>query len=194
MNFKHLQQYSFLFLLAVVSVLFLWVIHSYIMPVFWAVVLAIVFFPLQRRLNKIIKLPSANSFITILFILIVIFVPLVFVGSLVFKESVTLYQQISTTAADGTVTVDLFEKFGESLSFLEGYGVSEAEAKEKVAFVRVGTLNNPNLCPPDIHIFTSSKQSWVELNESVPIVEEYYRRSAIWSEQSVKRYKRAIGV
>lgn len=66
-------------------------------------------------------------------------------------------------------------------------------AKEKVAFVRVGTLHNPNLCPPDIHIFTSSKQSWVELGDSVPIVEEYYRRSEIWSEESVKRFKRAIG-
>lgn len=30
-----------------------------------------------------------------------------------------------------------------------------------VRFVRVGTLDDPSLCPPDVHIFTSSKQPWV---------------------------------
>jgi hypothetical protein len=32
-----------------------------------------------------------------------------------------------------------------------------------IRFVRVGTMDNPDLCPPDIHIFTSSKQPWVTL-------------------------------
>jgi hypothetical protein len=64
-------------------------------------------------------------------------------------------------------------------------------AKEKVAFVRVGTLGNPNVCPPDIHIFTSSKQSWVELNPGTPKLEEYYRRSEYWPEQSLVRHKSA---
>jgi len=32
-----------------------------------------------------------------------------------------------------------------------------------VRFVRVGTMDNPDLYPPDIHIFTSSKQPWVML-------------------------------
>ena len=32
-----------------------------------------------------------------------------------------------------------------------------AAAKEAVSFLRVGTLNNPNVYSPDIHIFTVSK-------------------------------------
>jgi len=48
-------------------------------------------------------------------------------------------------------------------------------------------------CPPDIHIFTSSKQPWVRLPEDVPAVAEYYRRSAYWPPASVERYRRAIG-
>ena len=35
------------------------------------------------------------------------------------------------------------------------------QAGPAVRFVRVGTMDNPDLCPPDIHIFTSSKQPWV---------------------------------
>ena len=32
-----------------------------------------------------------------------------------------------------------------------------------LAFIRVGTLDNPDAVPPDVHIFTSSKQPWVRL-------------------------------
>lgn len=59
-------------------------------------------------------------------------------------------------------------------------------------FVRVGTLDNSDACPPDIHIFTSTKQKWVELGSSVPVMEEYYQRSKYWPEQSIARYKRVL--
>jgi hypothetical protein len=36
-----------------------------------------------------------------------------------------------------------------------------AGAGERAAFIRVGTLENPDACPPDVHIFTESKQPWV---------------------------------
>ncbi|HSG52229.1 MAG TPA: GFA family protein [Rheinheimera sp.] len=65
-------------------------------------------------------------------------------------------------------------------------------AKDNVCFVRVGTLNTPDNCPPDIHIFTSTKQKWLQLDDSVPLMTEYYQRSKYWPEQSVLRYKRAI--
>lgn len=65
-------------------------------------------------------------------------------------------------------------------------------AKEQVSFVRVGTLVNPNHCPPDIHIYTSSKLDWVKLDDRVPVMEEYYQRSKYWPEESVLRYKKAL--
>lgn len=65
-------------------------------------------------------------------------------------------------------------------------------AKEAVAFVRVGTLDEPGLCPPDIHIFTSSKQDWFELDDTTVKVAEYYRRSEHWPPDSISRYKKAM--
>ena len=56
-----------------------------------------------------------------------------------------------------------------------------------LSFVRVGTLDNPDVCPPDIHIFTSSKQSWVVLPSGTPAFEEYYRRSEVLSAECLKR-------
>jgi len=66
-------------------------------------------------------------------------------------------------------------------------------AKMAVCFLRVGTLENPDICPPDIHIFTSSRQIWVQLDNAVPVMAEYYQRSKYWPAESLARYKRATG-
>lgn len=58
-----------------------------------------------------------------------------------------------------------------------------------VKFVRVGTLDTPDELPPDIHIFTSSKQPWVMLPPGTPSVPEYYRREDCWPRASVVRFE-----
>jgi hypothetical protein len=54
-------------------------------------------------------------------------------------------------------------------------------------FVRVGTLDNPDLFPPDVHIFTASKQPWVTIPEGTPAFEEYYDREKLWPPESLAR-------
>jgi hypothetical protein len=54
-------------------------------------------------------------------------------------------------------------------------------------FVRVGTLDNPDLLPPDIHIFTASKQPWVVIPPGAKAVPEYYKREDVWSADSLER-------
>jgi hypothetical protein len=62
-----------------------------------------------------------------------------------------------------------------------------AGAGEAMRFVRVGTLDDPDALPPDIHIFTSSKQPWVVLPEGAPAVTEYYQALKYWSPDSLAR-------
>jgi hypothetical protein len=62
-----------------------------------------------------------------------------------------------------------------------------AGAGEAVSFVRVGTLDEPDRLPPDIHIFTESKQPWVVLGERVPGVPQYYRAADHWPGASLER-------
>jgi len=62
-----------------------------------------------------------------------------------------------------------------------------AGAGPRVSFVRVGTLDAPDHLPPDIHIFTRSKQSWVHLAADVPAVPEYYDREDYWPAISLAR-------
>ncbi len=62
-----------------------------------------------------------------------------------------------------------------------------AGAGPLVSFVRVGTLDNPDVLPPDIHIFTQSKQPWLVLPSGARAVEEYYEREAVWPAESLSR-------
>ncbi|MCJ9430350.1 GFA family protein [Kordiimonas marina] len=66
-------------------------------------------------------------------------------------------------------------------------------AGDKLAFVRVGTLDNPDQLPPDIHIFTASKQPWVVLPPDMPAVEEYYSARTYWPAESLERRKALAG-
>jgi hypothetical protein len=56
-----------------------------------------------------------------------------------------------------------------------------------IRFVRVGTLDMPDHLPPDIHIFTASKQPWFQLPAGVPSVLEYYDRESLWPAESLAR-------
>ena len=49
-----------------------------------------------------------------------------------------------------------------------------AGAGDAVRFVRVGTLDEPDRFPPDVHIFTASKQPWVVLPEGVKAYPIFY--------------------
>lgn len=56
-----------------------------------------------------------------------------------------------------------------------------------VRFVRVGTLDNPDLAPPNVHIFTASKQPWVVLPAGAPAFPEYYVSPTLWPAESRER-------
>jgi len=58
-----------------------------------------------------------------------------------------------------------------------------------VMFVRVGTLDEPDRLPPDLHIFASSKQPWVVIPPDHRSVPEYYDRGKYWPAESLERRK-----
>ncbi|WP_229666225.1 GFA family protein [Actibacterium pelagium] len=59
--------------------------------------------------------------------------------------------------------------------------------KDRIRFLRVGSLDDPNLMPPDVHIFTSTKQDWVILPPKDKSAKVFYDVDATWSPESLKR-------
>jgi hypothetical protein len=62
-----------------------------------------------------------------------------------------------------------------------------AGAGPAISFVRVGTLDEPDHLPPDIHIFTDSKQPWVLLPPDTPAQPQNYDRKSYWPPESLAR-------
>lgn len=56
-------------------------------------------------------------------------------------------------------------------------------------FVRVGTLDEPDHLPPDLHVFTESKQPWVVLPPGAVAFPAYYDRKVHWSAGSLARWQ-----
>jgi len=62
-----------------------------------------------------------------------------------------------------------------------------------ICFVRVGTLDEPDCLPPDIHVYTGSKQPWVVIPRGVSAFEEFYDRDALWPDSSLERLRKVSG-
>jgi hypothetical protein len=61
-------------------------------------------------------------------------------------------------------------------------------------FIRAGTLDDRSEVAPDVHIYTSSRQSWFELPEGTPAFDEFYDPADVWSEATMTRWKEAKGL
>jgi hypothetical protein len=68
-----------------------------------------------------------------------------------------------------------------------------AGAGDKACFVRVGSLDEPDRLPPDIHVFTASKQPWVVIPEGTPAFEAFYSAKEVWPEDSLARRQALFG-
>ena len=129
-QFFTVQNTFFFGLLAFSTILLIWLIQDFIMPIFWAVVLAIVFNPVQEKWLTIIKNKTLASLLTLMVIIVVLFVPLWTVGGLVVEESVGAYNRFSNGSIEVSGT-SLADQALVALGHLERYGISQEVVKEK---------------------------------------------------------------
>jgi len=62
------------------------------------------------------------------------------------------------------------------------------QAGAGIRFLRVGTLDDPAACPPDIHIHTSSRQPWVVIPDGARAVPDFYNPREVWSAETMARF------
>lgn len=63
------------------------------------------------------------------------------------------------------------------------------QAGQAVRFVRVGTMDDPGRCPPDIRMYTSTKQPWVTLAPDARAVLEFYDVDTVWTPEAKERWR-----
>ncbi|MCC7463035.1 MAG: GFA family protein [Gammaproteobacteria bacterium] len=67
-----------------------------------------------------------------------------------------------------------------------------AGAGDAIRFIRVGTLDDPERCPPDVHIYVASRQPWVLLPPAARAYRESYDRREVWPADSLARRAAAM--
>ena len=65
--------------------------------------------------------------------------------------------------------------------------------RAEILFIRAGTLDDPTMVSPDVHIYTRSKLPWIALPAGVPAFEAYYETAKLWPAESLARRKAALG-
>ncbi len=59
--------------------------------------------------------------------------------------------------------------------------------RESIRINRVGTIDNTGQLPQDVHIFTSTKQTWVSLPTNSLVVNEFYDYKKTWKRENLER-------
>ncbi len=101
MRTANAAQRSFLLLLASVTLGFAAVLWPFMGAIFWAVVLAILFQPLNRRLRlRLPHHPNLATFATLLICLVIAILPLVFISLSVVQETAAIYARMASGQLD----------------------------------------------------------------------------------------------
>lgn len=101
MNENALHYKTLLLLLVLVTVAFVWILLPFYGAVFWAVILGILFTPLQRRLRMRFGWQrNLTSLFTLTVCLVIAILPVIFIVTLLVQEVATLYRNIESGEID----------------------------------------------------------------------------------------------
>ncbi|MCP1476945.1 putative PurR-regulated permease PerM [Pseudomonas sp. EB276 TE3739] len=136
MNEKSLQFKSLTVLLVLVTVAFIWILLPFYGAVFWAVILGILFAPVQRRVQLKFGWPrNVTSLCTLSLCLVIAILPVIIVSILLVQEGATVYKNIESGELD---IAAYLAQFKHSLppyfqNLLDRFGVGELDSlREKI--------------------------------------------------------------
>ncbi|MEM1124105.1 MAG: AI-2E family transporter [Bacteroidota bacterium] len=128
-NFPHL---FFLVLVLLVSAAFVGLVGEFLMGIFWAIILTILFHNMYDRLT--VRLRGRHNLaatLTLLFILLIVILPVLFIGSSLVSESIYYYEKVESGEIDLQGTVEeIRTNLPVSLERFKKYGFDLERAKE----------------------------------------------------------------
>lgn len=96
-----LPQNSFLLLLTIVTIAFLWILLPYSGAIFWGVVFAIIFAPLQSKLLRATKgKPTVAALLSLLVIVLMVLLPLAMITATLVDQVAGIYTMVSSGQLD----------------------------------------------------------------------------------------------
>ncbi|MDG9882224.1 AI-2E family transporter [Pseudomonas putida CSV86] len=132
-----LQKRTLIGLLVLVTVAFFWILLPYYGAIFWAVILGVLFAPMQRRL--LLRLNQRRSLaagLTLLVCLLIVVLPVIVVSGLLVQEGGMIYKRIESGELDIAGYVERFKEVLPPIvqHGLERLGIGDLDGlRDKVA-------------------------------------------------------------
>jgi predicted PurR-regulated permease PerM len=133
MTESNVERAFFVGLLMVVTLAFFWLIRGFLQPIFWAVALGIVVYPLHAKLQRRLHDRKAlAASISVVVVIIVVILPLIGLGAAVASEGTALYERLQN---GGLGVGDIFARAEQRLpqltALIERVGADPARLREQ---------------------------------------------------------------
>lgn len=141
MTSRRLQNAFFLGLLILTTLAFVGLIQDFLLPIFWATVLATIFYPLYRWCNAVAgNRSSLASAVTILLIILLVLVPLGLTGFAITSEISALYQRMASGELNPEALVERVERsIPIATDFLAQWDLNVEKLRAEVSNAAVNT-------------------------------------------------------
>lgn len=133
LSFSTGQRLLFFALLAIATILFVWIVRGFLFPIFWAIVFALLLYPAYQALRARIKNDTLAALFVMLGALLLVIVPLSWLGTQVAQEAFALYRAASQSGIPGSfalpdVFLDTLSLFGTNVEELQANLASWTQA------------------------------------------------------------------
>ncbi len=135
MDFSKLKNYLFLGLLIAVTGLFFSILKPFVYPLFWAAVIATLFYPLFKKINDSFKRPNLSAAASLAIITVSILLPISIIGTLLIKESVGIYSAINDNRGEISESLQKFFSALQHNQFTAGLQIDQELISEKISEV-----------------------------------------------------------
>jgi predicted PurR-regulated permease PerM len=141
MRFTTIQQATFLTLLLLTSLAFVWLLQDFAQPLFWAAILAILFYPLYCWWFEVLgHRASLAALVTLLVILVMVILPLGLIGLAVTREAAGFFERIAAGEIDVQAPIRFIERTLPVVAeYLDHFGIDRQKITQNLSGAAVTT-------------------------------------------------------
>ena len=117
MRIRSFENRAFVALVVLVTLAFAWTVRGLLLPIFWAVVLAVLFSPLYHWFSRRLRAhATVAALLTLLTVLVLVIGPLVGLGATVTAEALGVYDRVTSGEIDLEAPIEAVEQALPSLT------------------------------------------------------------------------------
>ncbi|MGB3802285.1 MAG: AI-2E family transporter, partial [Lewinella sp.] len=134
MIIRKVKRNIFFILVAITTLAFFWLIGPFLLTVFWGAVLAVIFFPVYRRIRLWFRgKDSLAGAITTLLVVLFVIIPFTLLAIALVNQAMSLYQSVQAGDINPSVVLDYVdERLPQVSEALGDFGVSTEDLRTRL--------------------------------------------------------------